>query len=159
MSPPGPASAARSPAPWPELSRSGQALLEMPSGVHLPKWMGIVIEDDHAGGSRCTLEGKPEVMNYRGVFHGGTIATVVDVAMAVAAMAEAGPELTPVTTAVHVDYLQAARQRLVATPTVLKASRWGAVVEATVHDGEGGLVAKAHGTFRFLPADKLVDSN
>ena len=86
-----------------------------------------------------------------GAVHGGVVATLLDVAMASAAVSKVDFTMTAVTLSMHLSFMQPGRGRVVADGEVLSVDDGIASCRARVLDDAGRLVAQAHGAFRYLP--------
>ncbi|MEU7811742.1 PaaI family thioesterase [Pseudonocardia sp. NPDC049154] len=83
--------------------------------------------------------------NGHGTLHGGVIGTLADTAATAVVMAgrERGDKRTPLTTAMTVHYLGAARSTVIATATVSRRGGSTSFVDVAVVDAEGAPVATA----------------
>ena len=97
----------------------------------------LTIDEVSPGSALMRLKPGPRTTNSsRGNINGGVLATMVDMVGAVA-LSTAFDGLMPFATSdLHVRYLEPAIGPAVATATVLRLSRAGAVVEARVHCAE-----------------------
>ncbi len=85
-----------------------------------------------------------------GQYHGGVIATFIDVAGDFAVALVVGGPVPTIN--LRVDYLRPATQtNLTATARVRRAGRTVGVVDIDVHDDNGKLVAVGRGTYRSIP--------
>lgn len=102
----------------------------------------LTIDEVAPGSALMRLKPGPRTTNSsRGNINGGVLATMVDMVGAVA-LSTAFDGLMPFATSdLHVRYLEPALGPAVATATVLRLSRTGAVVEARVHCAEKLVVA------------------
>jgi uncharacterized protein (TIGR00369 family) len=123
-----------------------------PSTPSLPEWMGLEVLDDRDGASMVRLRPRPEAHNYRGVVHGGSLATLADVAMGVAANSSLGSDAWCITQAMELHYLRPGRGELIAQATTIHRGRSRVVVEALITNAEGKGVVKAVATFAVSPA-------
>lgn len=131
--------------------------IEMPAGDHLPAWMGITV--GRAGRTYSgNLDARPEILNYRGVFHGGTITTLADVTMAFAVATEVAPDRFAVTSSITVHFVRPASGSLVADAQTIRVGRGTALAEVTVSDASGEVVAKATGAFQVLPSARSEEA-
>ena len=127
------------------------------------KDLGLEFLESGAGRSRVALQMSARHLNSWNVAHGGVIMTLLDVAMAVA-----GRSLDPgagggVTVEMKVSFLQpaAAGSRLTADGYAFHQSRSLAFCEGEIHDGDGRLIAKSLGTFKYIrrrPTDQPADA-
>jgi uncharacterized protein (TIGR00369 family) len=125
--------------------------------------LGVEFLDSGAGRSRIALQLTTRHLNSWSVAHGGVIMTLLDVAMAIA-----GRSLDPnagggVTVEMKVSFLQPAleRSRLIASGHAFHQSKTMAFCEGEIHDGDGHLIAKALGTFKYIrkrPTDQPADA-
>ncbi|MEY4099841.1 MAG: hypothetical protein RL300_1012 [Pseudomonadota bacterium] len=103
-----------------------------------------------AGTSRVHLVGREEFKNSRGDIHGGVVAAVVDAAMGAAMRSAYTAGEGTTTVSLTVNYLEPAREALMAEGRVMRAGRSLASVEVTVTDKAGRTVAHAIGTLRVI---------
>ncbi|MFG5409789.1 PaaI family thioesterase [Piscinibacter sakaiensis] len=103
------------------------------------------------GRAQLVLDPRPELGNVIGAVHGGVLATLVDVAMASAAVSRVDFALTAVTLDLQTSFLAPGRGRLVADGECLHAEDGVAWCRASVQDADGQVVARAQGAFRYLP--------
>ena len=113
--------------------------------------LGMQREFSHAGKSRMTLEPDPQLGNVIGAVHGGVVVTMLDVAMASAAVSVIDFSRTVVTLNLDTSFIEPGRGRLTADGEVVQYDESLAWCQATVSDAQGRLIAKALGTFRYLP--------
>ena len=103
---------------------------------------GAVIEDAREGFSRCSLELKPVHRNAAGAVMGGAVFTLADFAFAVATNTD--PDTMTVSLTSQITYLRPACGReLTAETAVLHMGHRSCVLEITICNDEGALVAKA----------------
>jgi len=124
---------------------------EVFAGVPFTRLIGLQREFSEAGRSRFVLEPRPELENMVQSTHGGVVATLLDVAMASAAVSQRDFVMTAVTLDMHCQFLRPGRGRLTADGEVLAVDAETALCRARVSDPQGALVAQAHGSFRYLP--------
>ena len=105
-----------------------------------------------SGRSRLRIDGRPELENSRGDFHGGVVASLLDAAMSVAVRSAYAGDEGAATVSLTVNYLEPGRGSLVATGHVRRAGGSLASAEAEVVDASGRVVAHAIGTMRILRA-------
>ena len=127
------------------------------------KDLGVEFLESGAGRSRIALQLAERHLNSWSVAHGGVIMTLLDVAMAIA-----GRSLDPnagggVTVEMKVSFLQpaAAGSRLTASGHAFHQSSTMAFCEGEIHDGDGRLIAKSLGTFKYIrrrPTDQPADA-
>ena len=102
------------------------------------------------GTSRVHLTGREEFQNSRGDIHGGVVAAVVDAAMGAAMRSAYTAGEGATTVSLTVNYLEPAREALIAAGRVVRAGRSLASLEVTVTDTTGRTVAHAIGTLRVI---------
>ena len=111
------------------------------------RFLGAAPEDLPDGRVRLRLVVRPEFMNEVGVVHGGIPAFLLDGAMGRAMGLTLGPGETCATVQLSCQFLRPARGALTAEAKIVRRGRRVAFVEADCRDEEGGLVARAHGTW------------
>lgn len=104
-----------------------------------------------SGRARVVLEPKPKLGNVIGAVHGGAVVTLLDVAMASAAVSAVDFTRTAVTLHLDTHFIEPGRGTLNADGELLRRDDALAWCRARLTDGEGRLVAQAQGTFRYLP--------
>jgi uncharacterized protein (TIGR00369 family) len=125
---------------------------QSPPPVSLPEWLGIEVLESSAGAAVARLRPRPEAHNYRGVVAGGSLATLADVAMAVAANSALGPDRWSITSGLELHYLRPARGVVTARARAVHAGRTRVVVEGSITDEGGKSVVQALGTFAVVEA-------
>jgi uncharacterized protein (TIGR00369 family) len=113
--------------------------------------MGMQRESSAGGRARFVLDARAELGNVIGAVHGGAVFTLVDVAMASAAVSLRDFRCTAVSLNVDTSFLQPGRGRLVCEGEVVAHDDQVAHCRAWVTDPQGQTVARALGSFRFLP--------
>jgi uncharacterized protein (TIGR00369 family) len=126
-------------------------------GVHIPfvAMLGLQLQRFENGESDLFLPYKAEHDNSFAVIHGGTLMTVLDVAMASAARS-VDPDKGVLTIEMKTSFMQAALGTLTAKGRVLHRTATMAFTEATMFDDQGRACAHASGTFKYikkLPVD------
>ena len=91
----------------------------------------------------------PELLNNHGGGHGGVLMTLLDNAMANAALSRIAFTREVVTIDIHVAFMSPAKGRLTATGRATGGGRSVCFCEADIADADGHLVASAMGTFRY----------
>ena len=93
--------------------------------------------------------------NSAGYAHGGAVMTLLDVTMAIAGRMVArdpGPEDTVMATIeMKTSFMQGARGLLTCKGRCIHQTRTLAFCESEIRDDTGALIARASGTFRFMP--------
>lgn len=129
------------------LPRSGRHR-HVPFTAHL----GLVIEQAEAGTAVVSMALQPHLLNNHGAGHGGVLMTLMDVAMANAALSRIDYAREVVTVDMHVAFMSASSGRLVATARATGGGRSLCFCEARVEDENGKVAAQAMGTFRYRNA-------
>jgi acyl-CoA thioesterase len=117
--------------------------------------MGLVrvIELNAEGTARLEYDAGVHMCHSGGVVQGGFVAGWIDAAMAHAAIARAGHEVTPMTLEIKVSFLAPVRPGLViAEAWAVRHGRKTCFYEGSLTDAEGNLLAKASSTM--LMADR-----
>jgi uncharacterized protein (TIGR00369 family) len=121
------------------------------AGVPFTRLLGMQREFSEGGRARFVIDARPEFENVIGAMHGGIVATLLDVAMASAAVSKVDFEMTAVTLSMNSTFIRPGQGRLTGNGLVLAVDDAVASCEASVTDEGGHLVARAMGSFRYLP--------
>ena len=121
------------------------------AGVPFTRLLGMRREFSEGGRARFIIDARPELGNVIGAMHGGVVATLLDVAMASAAVSKVDFEMTAVTLSMNSTFIRPGHGRLTADGNVLAVDDAVALCQASVVDEDGDLVARAVGSFRYLP--------
>jgi uncharacterized protein (TIGR00369 family) len=113
--------------------------------------LGVRREFSESGRARLVLDARGELGNVIGAVHGGAVLTLLDVAMASAAVSQRDFSRTAVTLNLDTSFLEPGRGLLTADGEVLQHDEDIALCAATVTDAAGRTVARALGSFRYLP--------
>ena len=124
------------------------------AAVPFTRLLGLEREYSAAGRSRFVLPPKPELENMVRATHGGVVATLLDVAMASAAVSHVDFAMTAVTLGMNCQFLRPASGHLAVEGELLSVDDGTALCRARVFDPAGALVAQAQGSFRYLPHRK-----
>ena len=118
---------------------------------HIPflAWLGARRERVADGEAVVVVDLVPELLNNHGGGHGGVVMTLLDNAMANAALSRIAFTREVVTIDIHVAFVSPATGRLTATGRATGGGRSVCFCEAEIADADGRLVAKAMGTFRY----------
>lgn len=112
----------------------------------------------HLGASRVSAEAgqavieltlRPELCNNHGAGHGGVLMTLLDCAMAHAALSQVDYDREVVTIDMHIAFMRPAGGTLQAHGKAVGGGRSVCFCEAEVRDAQGHAVARAMGTFRY----------
>jgi uncharacterized protein (TIGR00369 family) len=132
------------------LPRSGRDR-HVPFTAHL----GIRVERAADGEAVVSMQLAPHMLNNHGGGHGGVVMTLLDIAMANAALSKIDYAREVVTVDMSVGFMAAVSGRLVATGRAIGGGRSICFCEARIEDAQGRLAAQAMGTFRYRdPASK-----
>ena len=121
------------------------------AGVPFTRLLGMRREFSERGRARFVIDARPELENVIGAMHGGIVATLLDVAMASAAVSKVDFDMTAVTLSMNSTFIRPGHGRLTADGDVLAVDDAVALCQASVTDEGGALVARAIGSFRYLP--------
>lgn len=102
------------------------------------------------GKTRLSLILQPQLRNRYDGFHGGVIMTLLDVAMAEAAISRSNFQNTVVTVDISVSFLAPASGQLFAEGEATGGGQSICFCDGRVIDANGTLIAKALGTFKYL---------
>jgi uncharacterized protein (TIGR00369 family) len=112
-------------------------------------------EFSERGRARLVIDERPEIGNVIGAVHGGVVATLLDVAMASAAVSMFDFERTAITLHLDTSFLEPGRGRLTADGEVVSHDDSVAWCRAAVTDARGHTIAQGQGTFRYVPLPTL----
>jgi uncharacterized protein (TIGR00369 family) len=118
---------------------------EIPFVHHL----GFELVEMADGASELNFLPRPEHMNSMLVAHGGTLMTLLDVAMATAARST-DPEYGVLTIEMKTTFMQPCRGLVTARGRLMHRTRSMAFTEATVYDAGGRACAHSTGTFKYV---------
>ena len=121
------------------------------ASVPFTRLLGMRREFSDGGHARLIIDARPDLENVVGSMHGGIVATLLDVAMASAAVSKVDFEMTAVTLSMNSTFIRPGHGRLTADGDVLAVDDAVALCQASVIDEDGSLVARAIGSFRYLP--------
>jgi uncharacterized protein (TIGR00369 family) len=118
---------------------------------HIPflATLGARLESEADGVAVVVLELRPDLLNNHGGGHGGVVMTLLDSAMANAALSKIDYSREVVTIDMHIAFMHPAAGRLVATGRATGGGRSVCFCEAQITDAHGQVTAKAMGTFRY----------
>lgn len=129
------------------LPRSGRKR-HVPFTAHL----GVRVDHAEAGEAVVSMELQPQLLNNHGAGHGGVLMTLLDVAMANAALSRVDYAREVVTVDMHVAFMSPTAGRLVATGRATGGGKSVCFCEARIEDASGRVAAQAMGTFRYRDA-------
>ena len=127
------------------------------SAVPFMRLLGVRREFSEGGRARLVLNERPDLGNVIGAVHGGVVVTLLDVAMASAAVSQRDFECTAVTLNLDSSFLEPGRGCLTADAEVLRHDQDVAFCRAAVTDSRGRVIAQGLGSFRFLPYPRPGD--
>ena len=116
--------------------------------------LGVQRAFSEGGRARLVLAPRAELGNVIGAVHGGAVFTLLDVVMASAAVSAVDFQRTAVTLSLDTAFVEPGRGVLTADGELLHAADGVAWCKASVSDGDGHVVARAQGSFRYLPLPK-----
>jgi uncharacterized protein (TIGR00369 family) len=119
--------------------------------VPFMKLLDVRREFSEGGRARLVIEERPEIGNVIGGVHGGVVVTLLDVVMASAAVSKVDFDRTAVTLNLDTSFLEPGRGRLTADGEVVAHDDSVAWCRAAVTDERGRTIARAQGSFRYLP--------
>jgi len=133
---------------------AGAALPRSGRNRHVPftAHLGMEVERAEAGEATVVMDLVPHLLNNHGAGHGGVLMTLLDVAMANAALSRIDYAREVVTIDVHVAFMSPSSGRLTATARATGGGRSVCFCEARVEDASGRVAAQAMGTFRYSDA-------
>ena len=133
-------------------------------GIPLHDMLGFEFSPPKQGSgvAMVSMPVKPAALGFTASLHGGAIATLIDVACALAAARNSDldwEKQTLVTADMHVRYLGRPKSDMVyARSQIVRAGSTLMVVECKVDDGEGNLIAAADFSSMIVPLrDPIVD--
>lgn len=126
--------------------------------IPFPDLLGIKRELAADGVARLSLELQPQLRNLYDGFHGGVIMTLLDVAMASAAVSRSHFHHTVVTVDISVSFVAPASGLVFAEAKAVGGGKSVCFCEGQVTDASGQLVARALGTFKYLKVAKSEES-
>lgn len=121
---------------------------------HVPFIDHLGVRREHAenGEATVSVELRPELLNNHAAGHGGVVMTLLDCAMAHAALSRVDYAREVVTVDMNVAFLKPASGRLVAVARATGGGRSVCFCEARITNPDGEVVAQAMGTFRYRAA-------
>jgi uncharacterized protein (TIGR00369 family) len=114
----------------------------------------ITREQAEGGVATVSVELRPELLNNHAGGHGGVVMTLLDCAMAHAALSKLDYTKEVVTVDMSVAFLKPATGRLVAVGTATGGGKSICFCEARITNPDGQLAARAMGTFKYHAIDR-----
>lgn len=111
--------------------------------------LGVTREVSANGYARLSMPVRPELTNLLEAAHGGVLVTLLDSAMASAAMSSVNFEAGVVTLNLNTSFLASGRGRLVIEAQRTGGGRSICYCEGTVRGEDGEVMARGMGSFRF----------
>ena len=124
----------------------------------LNKTLGFVrrVSMDPEGRAAIEYEAGMHMCHSGGVVQGGFVTGWIDAAMAHAAMAMAGPDVTPMSLELKVSFFAPARPgKVIAEAWVERRGKRTCFFEGRLLDGEGKVLAKASSTLMLAARDRV----
>lgn len=113
--------------------------------------IGMRRDFSEGGKAQISLDPHADLGNVIGAVHGGVVVTLLDVVMASASVSKVDFQKTVVTLNLDTCFLEPGRGPLTAHGEVVSCDDDVAWCQAKVCDAQGRVVAKAQGSFRYLP--------
>jgi uncharacterized protein (TIGR00369 family) len=117
--------------------------------VPFSEHLGLRVERADGGEAVVSVELRPELLNNHASGHGGVLMTLLDSAMAHAALSRIGYAREVVTVDMHIAFMRPTSGLLRAEGRATGGGRSVCFCEATVTDAGGEVAARAMGTFRY----------
>ncbi|WP_431122149.1 PaaI family thioesterase [Variovorax paradoxus] len=117
--------------------------------VPFSEHIGLKVERAEGGESLVSVALRPELLNNHANGHGGVLMTLLDSAMAHAALSRVDYAREVVTVDMHIAFMRPASGLLQAEGRATGGGRSVCFCEATVTDASGEVAARAMGTFRY----------
>ena len=117
--------------------------------VPFSEHLGLRVERAEGGESVVSVALRPELLNNHANGHGGVLMTLLDSAMAHAALSRVAYAREVVTVDMHIAFMRPAGGLLQAQGRATGGGRSVCFCEATVTDASGDVAARAMGTFRY----------
>ena len=111
--------------------------------------IGAELAREADGVAVVTLDLRPDLLNNHGGGHGGVVMSLLDSAMANAALSQVNYEREVVTIDMHVAFMKPGTGRLTATGRATGGGRKVCFCEAEITNEAGEVTAKSMGTFRY----------
>jgi uncharacterized protein (TIGR00369 family) len=121
--------------------KSREELQRLIDDLPFGRWWGFVVESAGQGGATLRLPHRPQFERPGGILNGGCAATLADMAVWVALIAEVDEGERAVTVHLATDYVAAARGDITGAARLLKVGRRLAVASVETRTADGALVA------------------
>ena len=123
--------------------------------VPFAKHLGLVVDSLEPGVARVSCHLQPQMKNSFGTAHGGVVMTMLYVCMCMAARTLHPGSAGIMTITMNTAFIGGGTDPLKAEARVLRDGRTTIFVESEVRNADGELVAKATGTVRARPGEKV----
>jgi uncharacterized protein (TIGR00369 family) len=130
------------------VSHVPQETYEFTKKIPFSEHLGIRVEALEKGVARLSMAIRPEFMTSWGTAHGGSILSLLDITLSMAARTLYDPPRSVMTIDLNTQFIGTATGTLKAEGRVLKAGQTTIFCEGEARSEAGELVAKAIGTFR-----------
>lgn len=121
--------------------------------MHFNQLLGVRVVDKHDDGVTVECPVREDLLNPRGVVHGGVTTSVADSAMGIALTRHFGREQSVTTIELKINFLRPVVEgKIVARARIVRAGRRICVGRVDVSNGEGKAIAVALMTFAVLEA-------
>jgi uncharacterized protein (TIGR00369 family) len=117
--------------------------------VPFSEHLGVRLERAADGQAEVSLVLRPEHLNNHASTHGGVVMSLLDSAMAHAALSRVGYVREVVTVDMHIAFMRPSSGRLRAQGRATGGGRSVCFCEASIVDADGEIAAQAMGTFRY----------
>ena len=111
--------------------------------------IGAELTDEADGVAVVAIDLRPDLLNNHGGGHGGVVMSLLDSAMANAALSKVDYDREVVTIDIHVAFMKPATGRLTATGRATGGGRKVCFCEAEIVNEAGEVTARSMGTFRY----------
>jgi uncharacterized protein (TIGR00369 family) len=130
------------------VSHVPQETYEFTKRIPFSEHLGIRVEALEKGVARLSMAIRPEFMTSWGTAHGGSILSLLDITLSMAARTLYDPPRSVMTIDLNTQFIGTTTGVLKAEGRVLKAGQTTIFCEGEARSESGELVAKAIGTFR-----------
>ena len=130
------------------MSEVSKETYEFTKNIPFSEHLGIKVESLEKGVARLSMIVKPEFMTSWGTAHGGSILSLLDITLSMAARTLYDPPRSIMTIDLSTQFIGTATGILRAEGRVMKAGQTTIFCEGEARSESGDLVAKAIGTFR-----------
>lgn len=120
--------------------------------------LGVHIEKFEQGSSRISMKVRKDLTNSWEFAHGGVVMTLLDTALATAAMSTEPGAPGLLTVSLSVSFISAAAGALTAEGRVIRGGKSLVFSEGEVRAADGTIVAKGVGTFKVRPRQPRAPS-